>query len=870
MNKRALRCSVALVLSVGAAVATTTVASASDGRAAGRADSGSAPATYYVDKASQDCSNAGPGTLAKPFCSIQAGADAAHAGDRVEIAAQAAGANAFGETVTVHNSGTASAPITFEPYGGPYFSGTDFGNPAFDLDSVHDIVIDGMESSGSEMVSIDDSTGIDLEDSDLWADVDNGVAVDVKGASSVTVQRSILGSTTNDSNAVILGPGSSGVIADNLIAQSGTAIEADGTVAGTEIVANTIHNSCGPGVEVIGSAAHADIENNVIDNTRTGPGESIGCDVGGPTTLVAIEGTSGAGPNVTEQYDTVANDLGGTAPFIWNGTRYQSVAAYTAATGQGASDLIESTVAFGLNTVPTDPDVIGVANPAAPGQPATDFYGQSPVGATPDRGAFQFQNTTAETLEVADAETQTVDADLDVQGIPWTAPGATQVGVTYSWGDGTPDTTVGTFGGYYNTDFRSHFNTTHTYTQAGTFTVTATLTDTAGTFTKTMQVTTGGSTYLPIPPARVLDTRHGTGAPEAAVAPNGTLALNVTGGVAGIPVGAVVTAVVLNVTVTAPTSGGYITAYPAGTTRPSSSNVNFSAKQTIANLTTVRVGANNTVDLFNASPGSVQLVADVEGYYAAGPVGVGYVPATPDRLVDTRKGTGAPKAPIGGLGQLKLQAAGAGPVPATGVSAVALNVTATAPATGGYLTVFPDGTARPATSDVNFAKGQTAANLVIVPLAADGKIDLYNNSGGTVQMVIDVEGYYTASGDAFVPVNPVREMDTRQNLGAGTFSPDEAQEWDAPQYTFSNNVFSNYAGAVVNVTVTNPTSNGDIIVYPGGVTQPTTSDVNFGAKQTVPNLVMVGVGSFADGNIDFYNHSAGSTDLVVDMFGYFA
>lgn len=54
------------------------------------------------------------------------------------------------------------------------------------------------------------------------------------------------------------------------------------------------------------------------------------------------------------------------------------------------------------------------------------------------------------------------------------------------------------------------------------------MTDTAGTFTKTMQVTTGGSTYLPVSPTRVLDTRAGSGAgsgaPKAALAPDGTVA----------------------------------------------------------------------------------------------------------------------------------------------------------------------------------------------------------------------------------------------------------------------------------------------------------------------------------------------------------
>ena len=98
-------------------------------------------------------------------------------------------------------------------------------------------------------MSVNDSTGIVIENSDLGADVDDAVAVDVTGVSSVTVERSELGATTTDSEALVLGPGSSEVVADNLIAQSGTAIEADGTVAGTDIVSNTIGFACGAGVE---------------------------------------------------------------------------------------------------------------------------------------------------------------------------------------------------------------------------------------------------------------------------------------------------------------------------------------------------------------------------------------------------------------------------------------------------------------------------------------------------------------------------------------------------------------------------------------------------------------------------------------------
>ena len=69
-----------------------------------------------------------------------------------------------------------------------------------------------------------------------------------------------------------------------------------------------------------------------------------------------------------------------------------------------------------------------------------------------------------------------------------------------------------------------------------------------------------------------------------------------------------------------------------------------------------------------------------------------------------------------------------------------LNVTVTQPTAASYLTIYPNGTSRPATSNLNFDPGQTVANLVIAPVGADGKIDFYNADGST-QIVADVSGW---------------------------------------------------------------------------------------------------------------------------------
>ena len=113
---------------------------------------------------------------------------------------------------------------------------------------------------------------------------------------------------------------------------------------------------------------------------------------------------------------------------------------------------------------------------------------------------------------------------------------------------------------------------------------------------------------------------------------------------------------------------------------------------------------------------------------------------TPARIADSRI-----KQQINGavpaLGTVGVQVTGQGGVPLSGVSAVVLNVTAVSPAKAGYVTVWPSGIPRTGTSNLNFRAGQTIPNTVVVPVGADGKIQLYNGSTGTVHLLVDVSGY---------------------------------------------------------------------------------------------------------------------------------
>jgi hypothetical protein len=209
-------------------------------------------------------------------------------------------------------------------------------------------------------------------------------------------------------------------------------------------------------------------------------------------------------------------------------------------------------------------------------------------------------------------------------------------------------------------------------------------------------------------------------------------------GVGGVPsTGA--TAVVMNVTAVKSTTVSHLTVFPDGQALPNVSNLNYAAGQIVANLVIVPL-VDGTVDLRN-SQGSIDLVADVTGYFAS--TGSAFHPADPVRLLDTRAGIGVPLGAVGpGQTILLADILGANGVPMSGVTAVVLNVTVTQPTALSFLTVYPDGQPLPNVSDVNFIKAQTIANLVVVPVL-DGKIDFYN-SAGSVAVIADLNGYFTS------------------------------------------------------------------------------------------------------------------------------
>ncbi|MFB8200434.1 hypothetical protein [Kitasatospora purpeofusca] len=119
--------------------------------------------------------------------------------------------------------------------------------------------------------------------------------------------------------------------------------------------------------------------------------------------------------------------------------------------------------------------------------------------------------------------------------------------------------------------------------------------------------------FIPTDPVRVLDTREGLGAPAAKVGPDSTTRVKVTG-LNGVP--ETVAAVVLNLTGTNAGEDGHVTAYRAGAARPSTSSLNYTGNEDTGAMTVVPVSTDGYIELYNPH-GSLDLVADVQGYYSS-------------------------------------------------------------------------------------------------------------------------------------------------------------------------------------------------------------------------------------------------------------
>ncbi len=432
-----------------------------------------------------------------------------------------------------------------------------------------------------------------------------------------------------------------------------------------------------------------------------------------------------------------------------------------------------------------------------------------------------------------------------------------------------------------------------TPTQPGSFNFTVTATGAngcQGVRNYTLSVSQGGISatnlqFYPLAhPVRLLDTRVGqTGcdAPGAKIV-GGTSRTQTAAGRTcdGLAIPANAAALVGNAT-SVQSGGGYFTLYPSDIAKPNSANSNYAANQILNSLFTVRLGASDGAFKIFAST-DTDIVVDITGYYAPpSATGLYFHPLPkPVRLLDTRPGASAcftPGTPLQGntdTSQIGTTTCDGVLIPA-GAQALTGNATTVSPQANGFLTLYPSNAQRPLIASANFQPGVNLNSPFMVGLSPSGQFNIYVAS--TTDLVVDVTGYYStqlndSNGQGLLfnaLAGPLRLLDTRAGM-TGCFTPGTAMigatAYTQPATGACSNVPATAQAIVGNATTVNSVANGYLTFWPSDASQPFIATSNYRTGVTFNRHFTVGLGN--DGA--FKRYAASTTDLAVDLVGYFA
>lgn len=388
-----------------------------------------------------------------------------------------------------------------------------------------------------------------------------------------------------------------------------------------------------------------------------------------------------------------------------------------------------------------------------------------------------------------------------------------------------------------------------------------------------------GLAFTPLPaPTRIADTRSAATDPATyagdTLSPGGELTVDMPGAVPSTA-----GAVVAQLTAISPTAPGYLSAFPAGTSWPGTANVNFTTSQIVGNLVTVALGVDPStgapaITIYNgpAAGPDTDLTFDLYGYYAPPTATAGdtYVPLTPTRIFDTRPGSGyaGQGQTLGGDGTVGVPVTGVGGVP-QGAAAVVVNIAVTDTTAPSYIQGYPTGSppsSSTPTVNQNWVAGETLSTKGVIGVGTAGSITLANHAGD-VDVVVDVDGYFTAPGGSGLLFNalstPVRILDTRPGgIATGNSATATIQGVNAG------------AGVLNMADISGEPGVGDYLTaYPAGQSVPVAADVNYvpgDSSTVVDNASYATTG--AGGAIGIFNGPADgpNTNVVVDEFGWFS
>lgn len=373
-----------------------------------------------------------------------------------------------------------------------------------------------------------------------------------------------------------------------------------------------------------------------------------------------------------------------------------------------------------------------------------------------------------------------------------------------------------------------------------------------------------GGVFVPAT-GRILDTKSGTGGFSTPMEAGKYRTIKVAG-LAGLPDDGSVGAVSLNATVGG--SAGYGTLFgrpDADTGRTTMLIYNGVSGEYTSNSATIAVGSDGTIQVMTET--SARLILDVQGYYTANTDGTaagGFVPVA-KRLVDTRSGTGAAKAAIAPGKSIDVQITGASGVPAGASAAVVNLIAVNSTDADGYLTPYATGGTKPANS-LHYSPSETTSVQAQVPLSSGGKITIANSST-TTNLLVDLQGYFTAAGQGGAVFTPSygRAYDSRAS-GNTALAKSETRSIQIAGTAGVPVMGSGITAVTLTLIVAHGGSAGYADVYADGKTDPGITAVNFQPNEIQTNTITVPLG--ANGKISLRN-AAEATNYVVDVQGWY-
>jgi hypothetical protein len=213
-------------------------------------------------------------------------------------------------------------------------------------------------------------------------------------------------------------------------------------------------------------------------------------------------------------------------------------------------------------------------------------------------------------------------------------------------------------------------------------------------------------------------------------------------------------------------------------------------------------------------------------------------------------------------------------IPAS-VTAVAVDVTETAPTEPGTIVTYADGTQTPITSSTNFVTNATVTGYQIVPVGPDGKIAMQNNSTGTTHLIVDITGYFTSdatlTGDqTYIPLTTAyRDFDTAAsttNTSLHATGPVPAGTTFDVQITGVDNIPATATAVAINLTAFGQSGGGFIEAYQKGSAQPMLTSMSYGNTDIASMSADVTLST--DGQISLYNIN-NYTNIIGDISGYY-